>query len=206
MSPEVRPVGHGLIVDFQNQIVELEDVRHFFTVFGSGKMRQIHDLMFIGSRKKAFQIDFAGCTDHAIRADATQFGRFDFDRFSLAMPAHPGSWNRHNNLLTDFQVAAATDNLQLFRPADIDLNNTQAVSIRMRRHGGNRSDKYTFQTIGTVFYPLNLYCAHGQVRTQLFRAQVSGQVNIVFNPVQRYFHLFSLPPYLNCWRKRRSAL
>ena len=174
MSPEVRPVGHGLIVNFQNQIVELEDIRHFFTVFGSGKMGQIHDLMFVGGRKKTFQTHFAGRTDHAIRADATQFGAFDFDRFSLAMPAHPGTWNRHNNLLTDFQVAAATDNLQFFRPADIDLYNTQTVGIGMCRYGGNRTHEYAFQAIGTVFYVLHLYRTHGQVRTQLFRAQVSG--------------------------------
>ena len=118
MAPQVGPVGHGFVVDLQDDVVEVQGV-------GNGGPRrgvkgaQVQDVGLLGGGEQVPQADLHRAADHAVAFDAPELGLLDLHRLALTVPAAHGAGAGHGDLHSVAQVHAAADDLADVAAADV---------------------------------------------------------------------------------------
>ena len=187
VTPEVGAVRHGLVVDLEEHIVQIEGLGQR-RAGRSVKRGEIENFGLLRSGEEVAQTNFVGSADHAVGGDAAQLGIFDLDRLALAVPANHGAGAGDGHAHSLLQVDAAADDL-LHVAAEIHLADAQLVGVRMGLHAVDNADDHLVEAAGEVFHILHLDGGHGEVIGELFQIQIGGKRHILPNPGKRKFHV-----------------
>ena len=181
MTPEIRPVCHGFVVDFQ------QDIIHIQRICQRGSCRyvkggQIYDFRFPGCREQVTQPDFLRSADHAEGLHAAEFGIFDNHRLAFSVPADNGAGAGDGHTHSLFQVASAADDVFDLASADVCPADSQFVCVGMRFQFLDYADNHVVKTAGKFLRVLNLYGGHGQVIGQFFQINTFRDIYIILYP------------------------
>ncbi len=189
MSPQIRTVGHGLVVDLDDEVMELQQVcqrQAGLSLWKEGC--QIQDDGFMLSREEVFQVNFLGTADHALAQLTAEFDRLKFDGLPLAVPAYEGPGRSDCHAFSRIEVGAAADNLQQAVPADIYLADPKQVRLRVGLNAFDPAGDDSPDPVGRIGNRFNLNRTHGQVGCQILSRKVSRQVDVLSDPIQRNVH------------------
>ena len=181
MSPQIRTVGHGLIVNIQQHVVQIQSSRQRCSRrhLESG---QIHNLRLLACREQIAQSDLIGGADHAEGLHAPQLGIFDFNGLSLAVPAHHSAGAGYGYPHSIPQIDSTADDLLDLSVSNIHLADSQPVRVWMGLHLFDHAYYHLIKTTGQVLYILHLYRGHGQIVGQLLQIHIIRDLHIVPNP------------------------
>ena len=181
MSPEVRTVRHGLVVNLQQNVVHIQRVCKGSACrnFESG---QVENLRFLGSRKQFAQPNLIGSADHAVGLHAAELGVLDYHRLAFAVPAHYSAGAGHCHAHAFLQIDSTADNIFNLTAADIYLADSQFIRIGMGLYFLDDTHKHIVKPAGQILHILHLYGRHGQIIGQLFQIHILRDLYIILYP------------------------
>ena len=187
VAPEVGAVGHGFVIDLQNDVIEVQRVRQRRTCRGvKGGQVQNGGFLLIGEEVK--ETDFAGGADHAVAGNTPELALFNLHRLPLAVPAAPCAGESHGHLFSHIEIGAAADNIFDFTAADVSLADFQLVGVGMLLDGGDKTHHHAAEILGQIRGVLHLHGGHGQVVGKALEIHIVRELYIVLDPIQRNFH------------------
>ena len=181
MAPEIRAVGHGLVVNLQQDVVHVQGVCQRGSR-GNVKGRQVENLRLLRCREQIAQADFAGGADHAEGLHAPKLGVFNDHRLALSVPAHhrARTGDGHPHALP--QVDTAADDVLDLAVSDVCLADSQLVRVGMGLDLLNHAHHHMIKTPGQILHILYLHGRHGQIVGQLFQIQILRDLDKILNP------------------------
>ena len=133
-----------------------------------------------------FQAEFLTGTHHAVRRQATKFTTLDMNAIGqMRVVQCTGNQRTFKNVL------CTGDDLDFLFSADIDLAYPELVCVGMVFHLHDTADDDIAHSCGKVDHLLDLESAHCHFIAKDLRRYVN--INIAFQPIQRYFHFTCLP-------------
>ena len=183
MAPQVGPVGHGFVVNLQDDVVQVQGVGNRGPRWGV-KGAQVQDVGLLGGGEQIPQADLHRAADHAVAFDAPELGLLDLHRLALAVPAAHGSRGGHGHLHARADVGAAANDIPDVTAADVRAADLQLVGVGMGAHLRDLPHQHMVKLPGQVRGPLHLHSGHGQVIGQPGQVHIPGQVHVIFDPVQ----------------------
>ena len=183
MAPQVGPVGHGLVVDFQDDVVQVQGVGNG----GARRSVEIAEVQNVGLLRGGEQIsqaDLRRAADHAVALDAPELGLLDLHRLALTVPAAHGPGGRHGHLHARADVGAAAYDVPDVAAADVGAADLQLVGVGMGAHLHDPAHQHVVEPPGQVLGPFHLHGGHGQVIGQPRQVHVLGQVHVILDPIQ----------------------
>ncbi len=183
MAPKVRPVGDGLVIDLEDEIVMPQELCQGLA--GNAiEALEVDDDRVVIRGEELLQVQLAGSTDHPLAGFAAQFGGLDLHRLALAMPADEGARDGNRDPLAIHQVGAPTNDTGGGLGADIHFDYAQLVCVRMRQHLQHPPHQHLIQASGEVMHAFHLYGGHREVVSQLLHAEICRQVKVFFDPIK----------------------
>ena len=183
VTPQVRPVGHGFVVDLQNDVVQVQRVCQR-CAGGCVELAQVEDMRLLRGGEQALQPDLHRTADHAVALHAAELALLDLHRLALAVPAAHRAGQRHGHLHALAQVAAAADDVLHPAAADVGFADLQLVGVGVLFNGVDDTHHHVVEGSAQVHGVLHLHGGHGQVKGQLFQVGVRRQLHIVSDPIQ----------------------
>ena len=182
MAPQVGAVGHGLVVDLQNDIVQLQRVGQRRTG-RRVEVAQIEDVGLLLGGEQVGKADLHRAADHAVALHAAELALLDLHQLALAVPLAHGAGQRHGHLHAFGQVAAAADDI-LDLAADIGLADLQLVGVGMLLDGLDPAHHHVVELLGQLDGVLHLHGGHGKIIRQPLQIHIRRQVDVILDPVQ----------------------
>ena len=183
VAPQVGAVGHGLVVDLQDDIVQVQRVGQRRT-HRRVEVAQIQDDGFFLGGEQVGKTDLTGGTDHAVALHTAQLALFDLHRLALAVPAAYRAGQGHGHLHAVTQVHAAADDLLDLAAADIGLADLQLVGVGVLADLFDLTQHHIVELLGKVDGILYLHGGHSQVIGQTLQVHIRGQIDVILDPVQ----------------------
>ena len=165
MAPEVGAVGHGLVVDLEENILEVQSVRQSGAC-GHFKGRQVKDLRLLGRREKITQSDLIRSADHTEGSYSAKLAVLDLHGLAFAVPAHQGAGAGDCHAHSLFEVDAAADDVLDLIDADIDLADAELVSVGVRQDFIDHTDDHVAEAVLHKLHILDLDGVHCKVISQ----------------------------------------
>ena len=182
MAPQVGAVGHGLVVDLQDDVVQLQRVGQGGT--GGGiKLAQVENMGLLLGGEQVGKADLHRAADHAVALDAAELALLDLHRLALAVPLAHGAGQGHGHLHALGQVAAAADDV-LDLAADVGLADLQLVGVGVLLDGLDPAHHHVVELLRQLDGVLHLHGGHGQVIGQTLQIHIRRQVDVILDPVQ----------------------
>ena len=181
MTPEIRTVCHGLIVNLQKHIIHIQSICQR----GTGrnfKGRQVQNLRFLLCREQFSQSDLIGSTDHTEGSDTAELGILDHHRLALAVPTHNGSRAGYGHPHTFAQIDTTADDVLDLTVSDIYLAHPQTICVRVRLDSLDHTHNHIVEPARQFFHIFYLYRGHGQIIGQLLQIHVLRDIHIIFYP------------------------
>ena len=182
MAPQVGAVGHGLVVDLQNNIVQLQRVGQRRTG-RRVEVAQIEDVGLLLGGEQVGKADLHRAADHAVALHAAELALLDLHQLALAVPLAHGAGQRRGHLHAFGQVAAAADDI-LDLAADIGLADPQLVGVGMLLDGLDPAHHHVVELLGQLDGVLHLHGGHGKIIRQPLQIHIRRQVDVILDPVQ----------------------
>ena len=187
VAPQIGAVGHGLVVDLENDVVKTQgngDVLARLDVeFG-----KIDDLMLLGRGEEVSKTHLVSTADHAVAGNTAQLGGLDLHGLALAVPAHPCTGDGDDNLHADLQVRATANDIVGGFVTRIYQTNAELVGVGMRVDREDLAHNDVVEGLGNVVYALHLDGGHGQLVGQSGELHVVGQLDVILDPIQGKLH------------------
>ena len=180
VTPQIGAVGHGLVVDFQNNVVQIQRLGKRCT----GRyieVTQIEDSSLVLKGKQIKQADFRGSADHAVAFHTAQLALLDLHRLAFAVPAAERAGQGHRHTLSLTQIGAAADDVADVA-ADVGLADTQLVGIGVLLNGPDDTHHHVVKLLGKVRGVFHFHSGHGQIVSQLLQVHIRRHINIIFYP------------------------
>ena len=183
VAPQVGAVGHGFIVDLQNDVVEIQRVRQRRTG-GGVEVAEIENDGLSLRGEQVGKADLHRAADHAVARHAAELALVDLHGLALAVPAADGAGQRHGHLHAVAEVGAAADDLLDGAAADVGAADAQLVGVGMGQDLPDLAHHHVVERRAQIGGVLHLHGGHGQIIGQTLQVHVMGQLHIVPEPVQ----------------------
>ena len=183
VAPQVGAVGHGLVVDLQNDVVKVQRIGNG----GAGgyvKGTEIQNVGLLVGGEQIPQPDLGGGADHTVALDAPQLGFLNFHRLTLAVPAAQGAGAGHGHPHPGGEIGAAADDLPDVAATDIRPADPQLVGVGMGADLRHYAHQHMLEALGQVLGPLHLHGGHGQVIGQTGQVHILRELYIILDPIQ----------------------
>ena len=183
VPPQVGAVGHGLVVDFQDDIVEIQRVGQR-CAGGRIEGAEVEDDGLPLHGEQVGKADLHGVADHAIAVHAPELALFDLHRLTLAVPAAEGAGQRHRHLHAVAEVGAAADDLLDVAAADVGAADTQLIRVGVGQDLLDLTHHHIVERSAQIDGVLHLHGGHGQVIGQTLQIHILRQLYIIPDPIQ----------------------
>ena len=183
VPPQVGAVGHGLVVDFQDDIVEIQRVGQR-CAGGRIEGAEVEDDGLPVGGEQVGKADLHGAADHAVAVHAPELALLDLHRLALAVPAAEGAGQRHRHLHAVAEVGAAADDLLDVAAADVGAADTQLIRVGVRQDLLDLTHHHIVERSAQIDGVLHLHGGHGQVIGQTLQIHILRQLYIVPDPIQ----------------------
>ena len=181
MSPQVRTVRHGLVIDFQQNVVHIQSIRQRCSCRNL-KSRQVENLCLLICREQVAQANLTGSADHAIGLHPAELGVFNHHRLALSVPAHYRAGAGHSHTHALLQVDSSADDILDLTAADIYLAYLKLIRVGMGLDFRNDTHKHIVKPACQIFHILHLYGRHGQIIGQFFQIHILRDLYIILYP------------------------
>ena len=182
MAPQVGAVGHGLVVDLQNDIVQIQRVGQRRTG-RCVKLAQVENVGLLLGGEQIGKANLHRAADHAVALHAPQLALLDLHQLALAVPLAHGAGQGHGHLHALGQIAAAANDV-LDLAADVGLADLQFVGVGVLLDGLDLAHHHVVELLAKLDGVLHLHGGHGQVIGQTLQIHIRRQVDVILDPVQ----------------------
>ena len=183
VTPEVRAVGHRLVVYLEDDIVKLESLGKRRSC-GDTEGGNVHDLMIVGCREKSVKSDLYCRTYHTEGCDAAQLCVLYLNGLTLTVPTYHSTGASYDYLHACLKVRASAYDILDLTVSDIHLANSELVCVGVRKDLLDLSDDDLVKALCKILSALNLNGRHSKVIREAGKLHIFGDLYEIFDPIK----------------------
>ena len=183
MTPEVRAVGHRLVVYLEDDIVKLKRLGKRRSC-GDIKRSNVHDLMVVGRREKSVESDLGRRTYHTEGCDAAKLSVLYLNRLALTVPTYHGAGASYDYLHSCLKVRASAYDVLDLTVSDIHPTYSELVGVGVREDLLYLSDNDLVKALCKVLGALDLNGRHSKVIRKAGELHIFGDLYEIFDPIK----------------------